>query len=125
MQISELMRRNVITVRENDGVREICKTLSKHKVSGVPVLNKAGKLVGFISERDIIAAVAKEGFISKRAKHLMTKRVRTIGEDSPLTQASKIFSEELYRSLPVTRNGKLVGIVTRNEVMSQMMKYYY
>ncbi len=125
MQVSELMRKDVITVEESANVREICKVLSKHRMSGAPVLNKSGKLVGFISERDIIAAVPKAGFIKKTAKQLMTKNVRTIEEDAPLTHASKIFSEELYRSLPVTKEGKLVGMVSRNDVVSQMMKHYY
>jgi CBS domain-containing protein len=125
MMVKEIMNRKLITVKEDDTVRSICKLLSKHKISGVPVLGKTGKLVGFVSERDVIAAVCKPDFTSKTARKLMTKRVRTISEDAPLTHASKIFSEEKYRHLPVVKGKKLVGIITRKDVANQMMKHYY
>lgn len=125
MLVNELMTRKVITVSEDANVRYICKLLSKHNMSGFPVTNKSGKLVGFVSERDIIAAVFKPNFINRTAKNLMNRRIRTIPEDAPITLASKIFSEEKYRQLPVLRNGKLVGIISRKEVVRHMMGQYY
>lgn len=125
MFISELMNRKVITVKEDANVREICRLLSKNHISGLPVVSKSGKLVGFVSERDIIAAVCKPKFSELTAKKLMTKKVRTITPDSPVMHASKIFAQEKYRHLPVTKGGKVVGIVTRADVTAQMMKHYY
>ncbi len=126
MQVKDLMKRKVITARENDSVRDVCKLLTKNKISGVPpVLTKAGRLAGFVSERDIIPAVYKKDFLAKTAKQLMTKRVRTITEDQPLTHAAKVFTEERYRHLPVVRSGKVVGVITRNDVTTHMMKHYY
>jgi len=125
MFVKELMRKSVVTVREDDDVKTICALLTKHKISGLPVLNKTGKLVGFISERDVIAAVPRKNFIDKKARELMSKRVKTITEDAPLIQASKIFTVKTFRHLPVVRGGKLVGIVTRKDVTTQMMKHYY
>jgi CBS domain-containing protein len=106
-------------------VHTICKLLTKYQISGVPVLNKAGKLAGFVSERDVIAAVCKANFLTKTAKQIMTKKVRTITEEAPVTHASKVFTEEKYRHLPVTKSGKVVGIVTRKDIATHMMKHYY
>jgi CBS domain-containing protein len=125
MLVKELMNKKVITVKEIDDVHTICKLLSKHQISGLPVLSKTGKLVGFVSERDVIAAVCKANFTSKTAKQLMTKRVRTISDDAPVTHASKVFTQEKYRHLPVTRSGKVVGIITRKDIATHMMKHYY
>jgi CBS domain-containing protein len=125
MLVKELMESNVITVKDSDSVVTICKLLSKHRISGVPVVNRAGKLVGFVSERDIIAAVSKPQFIKKTAKQIMSKKVKTITEDTPITHASKLFSQESYRHIPVTRNGKVVGIIARKDVATHMMKHYY
>lgn len=125
MLIREFMNRKVITVKEDDDVRTVCKLLTKYRISGMPVLNKAKKLAGFVSERDVIAAVPKKNFDNRTAKQLMTKRVRTVTEDAHLTHASKIFSEEQYRHLPVIKAGKLVGIITRKDVTAQLMKHYY
>jgi len=125
MLVKELMESNVITVKDSDSVVTICKLLSKHRISGVPVVSKAGKLVGFVSERDIIAAVSKPNFIKTTAKQIMSKKVKTITEDTPVTHASKLFSQESYRHIPVTRNGKVVGIIARKDVATHMMKHYY
>lgn len=125
MLVKEIMNRKLITVKEEEDVRKICRLLSKHKISGVPVLGKTGKLVGFVSERDVISAVCKPDFINRTARQIMTRRVRTIAEDAPLMHASKIFSEEKYRHLPVVKGKKLVGIVTRKDIATQMMKHYY
>jgi len=125
MLVKDLMTRKLYTVDENADVKVACKLLTKHKISGIPVINKAGKLRGFVSERDIIAAVPKKNFCDMKAKNVMSKRVRTIPYDAPVTNASKIFSEENYRLLPVIKNGKLVGIIARKDIVKQMLGYYY
>ena len=124
-QIKEIMARKVHTVKEDDDVKSICRVLAKNKISGMPVMGKSGKLVGFVSERDVIAAVPKPNVAAATARRLMTKRVRTIPDDAPITHASKIFSEEKYRVLPVIRNGKLVGIIGRKDVVNYMMGNFY
>ena len=125
MIVKELMKKHVVTVQDTDDVRTICKLLSKHKISGLPVLNKSGKLVGFVSERDVISAVCKPHFDKRTARQLMTKKVKAISEDSPVTHASKMFAQEKYRHIPVTKNGKVVGIIARKDIATHMMKHYY
>ena len=125
MQIKEIMTRKVITVKEDDNVRVVCKLLIKHHVSGFPVVSKSGKLTGFISERDVIAAVYKPNFLNRAAKQLMSRKVRTVCDSDPLINASKIFSQEKYRHLPVLKNNRLVGIVARRDVVRHMMGQYY
>lgn len=125
MLVKEMMKKKVVTVNDTDNVRTICKMLTKYKFSGFPVINKSGKLVGFISERDIISAVCKPNFISRTAKQLMTKKVRTLPEDSPVTHASKVFAQEKYRHIPIVRGKKVVGILTRKDIATHMMKHYY
>ena len=124
-QIKEIMAKKVYTVNEDDDVKSICRVLAKNEISGMPVVGKSGKLVGFVSERDIIAAIPKPRFEQATARKLMTKKVRTIAEDAPVTHASKIFSEEKYRLLPVLRGTKLVGIIGRKDVVKYMMGNYY
>lgn len=125
MLVKDLMTKKVHTVSEDDKVKEAAKLLTKYKISGVPVVSKTGKLKGFISERDIIAAVPRPKFCDLKVKNLMSKRVRTIECDSPINCASKIFSQENYRLLPVVRGNKLVGIIARKDILKQMIGYYY
>jgi CBS domain-containing protein len=125
MLVKDLMTSKLYTVRDDDDVRTAAKLLTKHKISGIPVVSKTGKLVGFISERDIIAAVPKPKFCDMKIRNLMSKKVRSIPYDAPVTQASKIFSVENYRLLPVLKGNKLVGIIARKDIVKQMIGYYY
>ena len=125
MEVKDLMIKKVHTVKEDDDIKVACKLLTRHRISGIPVISKSGKLKGFISERDIIAAVPRTNFCNLKVKNLMSKRVRTIPHDAPVTHASKIFSQEKYRLLPVTKGTKLVGIIARKDIVKQMIGRYY
>ncbi|MFH1654345.1 MAG: CBS domain-containing protein [Pseudomonadota bacterium] len=123
--VKEMMNRSIITVTTEVGVKKICQLLTKHKITGTPVVNKKKELLGFVSERDIIAAAGKQNFYKKTAKHVMSKNLTTIEESASLDEASLIFSTHPFRHLPVLKNNKLVGIITRNDIVSQMLGNYY
>jgi tRNA nucleotidyltransferase (CCA-adding enzyme) len=125
MLIKELMIKKITTVKDDADVRSICRLLTKHNSSGFPVVNKSGKLVGYISERDIIAAVPRPNFMSRKARDLMNRKIRTIPDDAPINMATKIFSEEKFRQLPVLKDGRLIGVITRSELVKHMMGRYY
>ena len=125
MQVKELMTKKVIVVKDDTNVKDICKMLKKLHMSGFPVVSKSGRLTGFISERDVIAAVPRPRFLDRTARQIMSRKLRTIPDDAPITHASKIFSQEKYRQLPVVHNGKLVGIISRKDVLKHMMGHYY
>lgn len=125
MLVKDLMTKKLVTVGEEDDIKKVCKLLTKHRISGIPVVSKSGKLKGFISERDIIGAVPKANFSNMKARQLMSKKVRSIGLDEPVTHASRIFSEQSYRLLPVIKGQKLVGIIARKDIVKQMIGHYY
>jgi len=120
-KVKNVMSKKPATISENADIRKLCKILAKSKLSGLPVVGKGGNLVGFVSERDIIKAVAKPKFMEMTAKRIMTKRVKSVGPDDPLTHASKIFSELDLRILPVVKNGKVVGLITRRGVIESLL----
>lgn len=123
-KIRDVMTKKVITVTGNTSIEEVCDILVKNKVSGVPVIDKKKKLLGFVSEKDIIASLSKKTKC-KKARDVMNRKVFSVKEDTTLDRVSKIFSEKQYRRLPVVRNGKLVGIVSRKDVMSHLVEDYY
>jgi len=123
--VKAIIKKKVTTVSEDADVRQICRSLKKYNLSGIPVTNKKGALVGFVSERDIIAAVIRPNFMEMTAKKLMTRRVVTVGPDDPLVNASKIFSDSNFRILPVVKGGKVVGIIERRDVVEHMLSKCY
>ena len=122
---NDIMVKKVVTVKESLSVKKACSLLTKSRLSGVPVLSKSNKLVGFVSERDLIKAMEQPRFLSKKVKDVMTKKVVYVKEDTPVEEISKIFALNKFRFLPVVKKGKVVGVLARNDVMSRLLGHYY
>lgn len=125
LKARDIMNKNFETVSENTGVQQICNILIRNKVSGLPVVKAGKKLVGFVSERDIITSIGKYGFPKKKAKDIMTKNVVLVKEDAPAEKVSKIFTDRPFRYIPVTRKGAVVGIISRRQVINRLLGQYY
>ncbi len=125
LKAKDIMTKNVLCVEKNTKVRDICKLLIKHRLSGLPVVDKEDNLVGFISQRDIIARVALQDFLKKKAKDLMVKKVLYVFEDTFCDQISRIFTEKPYHYLPVIKAKKVVGIISRKDVIGRLLGQYY
>ena len=107
-----IMTKNVVSVRKDIRVRDICRVLIKYKLSGLPVVDRKGNLVGFISQRDIIAKVSLQDFQDMKAEDLMVKKVIYVSGDTPCDQISRIFSEKPYHYLPVIKTRRVIGIIS-------------
>lgn len=119
------MTKNVVTLLQDMSVQDVCSALIKHRLSGLPVIDKGKNLVGFISERDIIASVGLKDFLNKKAKGVMTKKVLSVEEDVSAEEVSKIFTEKPFRYVPVTRGNKVVGVVSRKDIINRLLGQYY
>lgn len=123
-EIKDVMMKKVITVTSDAAVDKVCHILIKNKLSGVPVIDKSRKLIGYVSEKDIIASLTKKSK-HKSIKDVMNKRVFSIKEGMSIHEVSRIFSDKPYRRLPVVKGGKLVGIVSRKDIVSHLVEEYY
>jgi CBS domain-containing protein len=112
MIAKELMTRDVITVSPTISVKQLAMMLIKNQISGAPVAGKNGKIIGVVSEADI---VAKKG---KDVKSIMTKDVITITEDESVERIAQLMTEKKIKRLPVMRGDKVVGIVSRADIVS-------
>lgn len=125
LKVKDIMSKAVVSVSRESDVREVCALLTENKLSGLPVVDKKGALVGFISERDIISAVNRENFPGKKAKDIMVRKVVSVSENMSVEEAGRIFTEKPYRCLPVTRAKKIVGIISRKDVINRLLSHYY
>lgn len=123
--VKEIMMKKVATVNNDISLEKVCKFLVSKKLSGAPVVDKNGNLSGFISERDIIQAVGSKNFQRKKARDVMTRKVVSIEDSTPLDQISQIFTDKPFRYIPVTKKGKLVGVVSRKDVINRLLGQYY
>jgi CBS domain-containing protein len=112
MIAKEIMTRDIITVAPELTVRKLAMTLVKNQISGAPVAGKNGKMVGIVSEADI---VAKKG---KDVKAIMSKKVISVVEDTPVEEIAQLMTKHKIKRLPVMNSGKVVGIVSRADIVN-------
>ncbi len=121
----DIMKKKVITVRDNAKVEEASKLLIEKKLSGIPVVDKNQNLVGFVSEKDIIQAIGSKDFLKKSVRGVMTRDLTTADENASLDYISEVFAEKPLRRVPIVRGRKIVGIISRKDVIKRLMGHYY
>jgi CBS-domain-containing membrane protein len=110
----EIMSSPVITVPVDAGRAAIAAVLTEHKISAAVVVDDAGAVVGLVSEHDLLAKSANT------AAELMTTAVISVSPDCPVGDLRHLLVERRIRRVPVLRDGRLVGIVSRGDVVSTM-----
>ncbi|MBX6342173.1 MAG: CBS domain-containing protein [Thermomicrobiaceae bacterium] len=105
------MTPDVITVRSDAPVEEVARLLYRHQITGMPVVDADGAVSGVVTEFDVIS---KSG---RTAGDIMTREVVSVSEDTPAEQVAHILSERRVRRVPVVRDGRLVGIVSRADLI--------
>ena len=112
MIAKEIMTTDIISVEPTMTVRKLAMTLIKNQISGAPVTGKNGKIVGIVSEADL---VAKKG---KDVKTIMSKKVISVAEDTPVEEIAQLMTRHKIKRLPVMKGDKVVGIVSRADIVS-------
>jgi CBS domain-containing protein len=147
MLVKEIMTREVITVTTEDPVERCANLLLEYDISGLPVLNDAGKVVGMITEGDLIRRASRikapgylevlggliylgspKKFVDEimqamalRAGSLMTEKVISVGPEETLENAATLMNRHEVSRLPVIdAEGSLVGIVSRRDIMRNL-----
>lgn len=145
MKISELMTKEVLTVSPEMTVREAAKLLFQREISGLPVVDENKKVVGMITEKEIIAMAMpkyveqlgdfeyilnEEPFTKKvaeadkiKVKDIMRKEVLCVTEDTSVAEVARLMIAKKARRLPVlNKEKKLVGIIARADIVKQIAK---
>lgn len=138
MRVSDIMTRNVITVRPATPIQEAARTLVAHGISGVPVVDDGGRVVGLLSEGDLILRhkprermpwwriffddgerLAREyqKAVGTTVAEAMTRSVISVSPDLPIESAAAILDEHRIRRVPVIADGRLMGIVSRGDLV--------
>ena len=143
MRAIDVMVRDVVTVHADTDVVEAVKLLAEHDVSALPVVDTEGKLIGILSEADLMRRVEigtekrrpwwleavtggstlAEEFAKSRGKkvgEVMTPEVIAVSEETPLSEIAALFERKRIKRVPVTKAGKLIGIVSRSNLIQAL-----
>jgi acetoin utilization protein AcuB len=127
MLVKERMSHPVLTIHPDLSLQEALKLMREEHIRRFPVVDNHGRLVGIVSERDLLHAAPSDVtslsiweinyLLSKiTVKKVMTRDVITIPEDTPLEEAARLMADHKIGGLPVVRAGELVGIVTETDL---------
>ncbi len=112
MPVKEIMTKDVITVPSVMPVRDVANLLSESTISGVPVVDDGGRVLGVVSELDV---VSRQG---ATAADIMSKQVISVTEDTDVDEVLHLFLNQRIRRVPVLSGGQhLVGIVSRSDLV--------
>ena len=118
---ADLMTRSVVTLAPDGGIYPAIKVLLKHKISGAPVVDPAGRLVGILSEKDclrVLVGGALDGLPDGLVRDYMTETVETVGPGATLLDIAHRFITRSYRRLPVLdADGRVIGQVSRRDAL--------
>ncbi|MCA9923262.1 MAG: CBS domain-containing protein [Anaerolineales bacterium] len=127
MLVSRRMSSPVITVSESTPIMEALDLMRRQNIRRTPVVNKKGKMIGIISDKDLLNAGPSEAtslsvwevnyLLAKLlVKDVMTKDVLTVAEDTPIEEAAYIMAENKIGGLPVMRGEEIVGLITETDL---------
>ncbi len=119
----ELMTRPVVSARKNASARDISFQLLTGLYSGMPVTDDDGKVIGMVTEFDILAQIEKGKELAKlTAGDIMTKNVLTVDVNAPVEEVIKIMLDKNVIRLPVTEKGKLAGVIARCDILKNYIE---
>lgn len=144
----DIMQTEVITLRAEDGVKEAAKILSENNISGAPVVDAQGQVIGIVTDTDLIMQDAKihfptylhllDGFIylgsfkkfeenlkkavGAKVEDVMTRDVLSVSETDSIEDVATIMVDKKVDRLPVLKSNKLLGIITKADIVRSISK---
>jgi CBS domain-containing protein len=148
MKVKEIMKTQLITIPKETSCKEAARILLKEKISGAPVVDDTGKLIGIISEKDVFRSLfpehkefhespesylefeemeynARSAAEEKKVNDVMTDRLITANPETPILKIGALMIASGIHRVPVLKKGKLIGIATRRDIYRAIMREYF
>lgn len=148
MLARDVMTTEVITVKPDTTVEEAARILVDNKISGIPVVDDENKLIGIVTEKDLIIKASElkvpfyvtlfdsiiflenpirfnnnlKKYIASKVEDAMTTKVLVVEEDTPVEEIVKKMQHERINRVPVVKDGVIKGIITRNDILKSLVR---
>jgi CBS domain-containing protein len=117
--VLETKGHEVVTTRAETSVADVCRLLQRRRIGAVPVVDDAGRILGIISERDIVAGLSEHGavVVGLSADALMSRQVRHCQPGDSIAEIMAVMTNRRVRHLPVIDEGRLCGLISIGDVV--------
>jgi len=125
--VKDHMTENPVTLAPDMEIRHAAQLLIDRDISGAPVLDKHGRLVGVLTERDCMRVAMQADYHGEPGglvEYYMSKDPKWVDPEQSILTLADLFINGRYHRYPVVDNGRLVGVISRRDVMRAMGKYY-
>jgi CBS domain-containing protein len=148
MKAKEIMSANVITIGRETTIEEIAHILTEKNISGVPVVDKENKVIGMVTQKDLLYKDVEPHFppvveilggliflkgvkhyneelkklVATKAEDIMTVKVVSVDENAEVERVAELMVEKDVNRIPVLKDGKLVGIIGRSDIVKYIAK---
>ena len=118
----DIMTAEVISVKRDADIYEAIRTLVEHNITGLPVVNDDETLAGVITEKDVLKLLYNIEDKPGKVEDFMTKTAVCFNEDESLIEITECFLKNNFRWVPILSGNKLVGVVSRKDIISYILK---
>ncbi len=123
LKARDIMIKNVVSVKKNTPIFEAAKLLVAHNISGLPVVEDDMTLVGILSEKDVVDLFYEsEKAENKTVNDYMTEPAVHFEENSALVNICDFLLKNIFRRVPITSDGKLIGIISVKDVLNSVLQ---
>ena len=116
----EIMTQDIMTINPEAKICDAIDMILTRRVSGLPVVNREGQLIGILTEFALLAIAYDDRVKDEKVKQHMTTDVLTVDAHSPISEAADLCIAHRVRRVPVIDEGKLVGMISRRDVLKAM-----
>jgi len=117
----DIMNADVIAIAPNDSADDAMALMLRYEVSGLAVVDQSGNLLGVLSEYDLLGLVWDCESAGDNVSSYMSANVCTVGEEASWIEVADLFLSKRIRLLPVVRGKRLLGIITRYDLIRQVV----
>jgi CBS domain-containing protein len=150
LSVRDIMETDLVTVMPDDDIETLVRRMRRHELPGVPVVNEGGRCVGIVTEADLVLSDEQGDLhlphfielfggvvfleplrhfehrlrkaVGLNVRDVMTDELTTIGPDAGVHEAGRLIAESGHNRLPVIEHGRLIGVVTRVDVLEALTR---
>lgn len=127
LTVREYMTRNLVVFTPETDIFGAIRQLIENKITGAPVVDASGQLLGLFSELDCMRVVASASYFEEmpgKVQDIMTTEIEAVQGNTSIVELADMFARSNLRQLPVLENGQLAGVISRVDVLKALVKHW-